>query len=358
MVRPPPPRPALARGAARSLPGVDLGNHAPADARGDGAPLLRALPARIPHAWSAWRAPRKPLCWPAGAASDTTPARATCAARRSRSPRPVSRATTTRIRALPGVGPYTAAAIVEHRLRPRHPALDGNVMRVVGARLRRPLRYPLRPHAPPLRGNRPRLARSAPARRGSTRPSWNSAPPSACPANRAAPPARWPRSAARAPKAPPANCPSKARAPEPLRVEAALAVVTRGGRVLLRQRAAGRAQNGRLLGTARAGRPPRAPFRAEHRYCPAHHHASPLHHYGRRRTNFRGSARNALVSNRRISTAFPSAPPPVKPCLLPSCNCFVKAAPIDFPPGNVRVNLVQTGLLRAIMGCNRRNLLG
>ena len=66
-----------------------------------------------------------------------------------------------------------------------------------------------------------------------------------------------------------------------------------------------RAQNGRLLGTARAGRPPRAPFRAEHRYCPAHHHASPLHHYGRRRTNFRGSLRNALVSNRRISPHSP-----------------------------------------------------
>jgi hypothetical protein len=83
--------------------------------------------------WKPWRRRPKKKCWRCGAAWDTIRARATCGAPRGKwrqaggFPREVRRA----IRALPGVGDYTAAAMASIAFGLPRAVVDGNVLRVV-----------------------------------------------------------------------------------------------------------------------------------------------------------------------------------------------------------------------------------
>ena len=81
-----PQQPALAE-HARPLPRLAVRNHAAADAGGDGARLLRALPRALSRRAGARRGASWTTCWRCGAAWATTAARATCTAARRRSSR-------------------------------------------------------------------------------------------------------------------------------------------------------------------------------------------------------------------------------------------------------------------------------
>ena len=95
-------------------------------------PYFERFLERFPTVERAGRGARRTMLWRCGAAWAITRGRATCCARRGRSPRrALSRAITRRIRALPGVGDYTAAAIASIAFGLPHAAVDGNVLRVV-----------------------------------------------------------------------------------------------------------------------------------------------------------------------------------------------------------------------------------
>jgi len=140
------------------------------------------------------------------------------------------------IRALPGVGPYTAAAISSIAFGLCHPALDGNVMRVAA----RVSGDPSDIRAASTRRRFEELVRGwlDPRRPGRTNEALMELGATVClprePRCAACPVAGFCRARAEDSTR---QLPVKRGRPEPLRVEAALAVVTRGGRVLLRQRA-------------------------------------------------------------------------------------------------------------------------
>ncbi len=133
MVRPGQARPRLAQDA-RSLPRVDLRDHAAADARRRRASLLPAildaLPDRATHSLERGRS----ACCATGPDSAITAAPATCIARRRRSSPGMSGNFPKRLDealALPGIGHYTAAAVLSIAYGEPHAVLDGNVARVL-----------------------------------------------------------------------------------------------------------------------------------------------------------------------------------------------------------------------------------
>ena len=142
LVRHASPRPAVARQARRdrrSLSRLALRDHAPAD---DGHGGRAVLP-RVPEALAGRRRASPLRIWMKSAAygpgSATTPARAISTARRRRScatTADVFRATRPSLRALPGIGAYTAGAIAAIAFGEPVAAMDGNAERVV-ARLSR-----------------------------------------------------------------------------------------------------------------------------------------------------------------------------------------------------------------------------
>lgn len=148
------------------------------------------------------------------------------------------------LRALPGVGEYTAAAIASIAFGLPCPALDGNAVRVV-ARMtndRSNVRMPATRRRFEetvrgwLRGRRPGDVNEALMELGATvclprEPRCPSCPVAACCRARVEGTAR--------------ELPVKPPRREPRRIEAALAVVTRGGKLLVRQRGA---DEGRLAG--------------------------------------------------------------------------------------------------------------
>ena len=148
LVRAQPARPALAA-HARSVRRLGLRGDAAADDRQDGDALLRALRGALPDAPGARRGARGGRRSPRGPASATTTAPATCTAARGTSrsatagefPRTLEAAL-----AVPGVGLYTASAMLSIAYGQPLPVVDGNVRRVLGAAARA-----ARPRVPPRR---------------------------------------------------------------------------------------------------------------------------------------------------------------------------------------------------------------
>ena len=111
--------------------------------------------------------------WRCGAGWVTIRARATCCAprgrwrRRARFPRDYAG-----LRALPGIGDYTAAAIASIAFQLPHAVVDGNVLRVVARMGTMPRISPRRARAcASARSRRPGSIRAIPA--FLTKPSWN-----------------------------------------------------------------------------------------------------------------------------------------------------------------------------------------
>ena len=128
LVRRPPPRPPLAP-HPRSLPHLGLRDHAAAD------PCRRPSFPTTNGFWSAFRPPRR---WRGAAerrAGLLERPRLLLARPQPAQGRPSGRGVFPRdydaIRALPGVGDYTAAAIASIAFGLPHAVLDGNVMRVI-----------------------------------------------------------------------------------------------------------------------------------------------------------------------------------------------------------------------------------
>src|SRR6476660_6494460 len=97
----------------RSLSGVALGDHAAANHGADGRALLCALPRSVPHGGSARRR------------GSLRRAQALGRARLLRA------RTQTALAELPGIGPYTAAAIAAIAFDARATPIDGNIERVI-----------------------------------------------------------------------------------------------------------------------------------------------------------------------------------------------------------------------------------
>ena len=119
---------------ARSLPRVDLRDHAAADARRGRDSLLPAIPGALPHRPRTGASAAGLRCCATGPASAITAARATCIA----PPRRSSPGTAANFPgaledalALPGIGRYTAAAVLSIAYGEPHAVLDGNVARVL-----------------------------------------------------------------------------------------------------------------------------------------------------------------------------------------------------------------------------------
>ncbi len=134
LVRPAPPRPALARPAGRnrrSVPGLAERDHAPADHCASGHTLLRQIPRPISEPRGARRRARRGgdggLGRPRLLRPRPQPARLRQGGRRRRD----SRARIEGLRALPGIGAYTAAAIGAIAFGLPVVPVDGNVERVV-----------------------------------------------------------------------------------------------------------------------------------------------------------------------------------------------------------------------------------
>jgi len=208
------------------------------------------------------------------------------------------------IRALPGVGDYTAAAIASMAFQLPCAVVDGNVLRVV-ARVENDAADIASPRTRE-RSARWRSPGSTPVTPGfSTRPSWSSAPPSVCQASRGAGFARSRRCAAHGKVARSSSCPVKLRKTRPVRIAGALLLVRKGRRILLRQREPG-ASRMAVLGPAGARRPARRANRAGLRRIPPHHHASPLHFYGAGRRGANGP-NSPPVPMVRPSGAYPDS---------------------------------------------------
>ena len=96
--------------------------------------LLRALPGALADGGRAGREPASTTCCAPGPGSAITPAPATCMPARARwssATAGFSRTTSKRLRALPGIGDYTAAAIAAIAFDRAAVPVDGNVERVV-----------------------------------------------------------------------------------------------------------------------------------------------------------------------------------------------------------------------------------
>ena len=125
-------REASLAGAAGSVPHLDLGSHAAADAcRGRDA-VLRALPRTIPDDCEAWRRRRNTICCKAWAGLGYySRARNLQKAAIQIQRLDVFPSDYGAIRSLPGVGDYTAAAIASIAFGLPYAAVDGNVVRVI-----------------------------------------------------------------------------------------------------------------------------------------------------------------------------------------------------------------------------------
>ena len=115
-------------------PYSDLGfrDHAAANPGGSRSRRYQAFLAAFQRL-SPWRLPRRRTCWPCGADLATIAARACCTRPRSLSPA-ITRATpvtSEELRALPGIGAYTAAAIASIAYGEVVAVVDGNVERVL-----------------------------------------------------------------------------------------------------------------------------------------------------------------------------------------------------------------------------------
>ena len=117
------------------------------------------------------------------------------AARRSRATAAACPTTPSALRALPGIGRYTAGAILSFAYGRDMAVLDTNVRRVLGRVFLGPRRRRARARRQRRSGTSRRRSCRPAAATTSTRRSWTSAPPGARRAGRAAPPAPCARSA-------------------------------------------------------------------------------------------------------------------------------------------------------------------
>ena len=113
-------------------------DHAPADAGAAGGAAVRRVAGRPGPTSRAWRRRRSPTCCGAGRASATTTGPDGCrsAQRRRSPPAPAGRRaelprTLEGLRALPGIGPYTARAVLVFAHNDDLAAVDANVRRVL-----------------------------------------------------------------------------------------------------------------------------------------------------------------------------------------------------------------------------------
>ena len=180
------------------------------------------------------------------------------------------------IRALPGIGDYTAAAVASIAFDLPHAVLDGNVLRVVArvendaadiasGRTRERFRAIAQEWLDP---REPGHFNQALMELGATvclprNPLCLVCPLAGCCR------ARQEGTAA--------QLPVKLRKTEPVRLDGVLLVVRNRGRILLRQRDASGQPHGRLLGSARARRSSRRQTGRAHRRDSPHHHPPPLH---------------------------------------------------------------------------------
>ena len=186
------------------------------------------------------------------------------------------------IRALAGIGDYTAAAIASIAFGLPHAVLDGNVLRVVArvendaadiasARTRERFRAAAQGW---LDARRPGAFNQALMELGATVCLPRNPLCLVCPLRD--------HCQARA-EGTAGQLPVKLRKTEPVRIEGVLLVVRERGRVLLRQERRGRAADGRFLGFAGSGGAARRARVAEPGYDSSHYHASPLHASGANR---------------------------------------------------------------------------
>ena len=132
------PRSALARGAAASEPiptRLALRDHAAADDREGRRSRSTSAFSPAGRRSRRWRRRRSTTCSPRGRGSATTAAPAICTSLRrspSRATSPaVSRNSDAELQKLPGIGPYTAAAIAAIAFGEAATPVDGNIERVV-----------------------------------------------------------------------------------------------------------------------------------------------------------------------------------------------------------------------------------